>query len=222
MFDLRRTNPIIPGYTGFIPKTFGEGGIEGRPKPRSEVPGYGGYIPAVKPESIFGKTYGQATWISSAGDYEAGSEISHRNRYTSLLQESYVNQSTITPRKVADVVGIPATKVVYTKDGAVKVPLEVWNRTGGFGNPPPPVKKEQTVTDSTRQFFGVDEAKEIHSLGKPLPGYTGFIKRVAADNIFGTTYGDGMKKGHASYAAISEDKTNNLSTQSRRVPPIRF
>jgi len=222
MFDLRRTNPVIPGYTGFIPKTFGEGGIEGRPKPRSEIPGYGGYIPAVKPESIFGKTYGNATHISSAGAYEAGNEISHRNRYTSLLQESYVNQNVIERRKVANIVGIPSTKVVYTQEGPIKVDLDTWNRTGGFGNIPKPPKKVQVFEEAARLFHGVDDVPEIHSLGKPLPGYTGFIKRVAADNIFGATYGDGMKKSHASHSAISEAKTHNLATQGSRIPPIKY
>jgi len=222
MFDLKRTGPIIPGYTGFLPKQFEGGDSSERPKPRSEVPGYGGYIPAIKPESIFGKTYGEATFISSAKAYEAGNEISHQNRYTSLLQESYINQSTITPRAVADIVGIPAKKVVYTATGPVKVDLDLWNRTGGFGNAPQPVKKVQTPEEATNKFFAVDDAKEIHSLGKPLPGYTGFIKRVAADNIFGSTYGDGMKRGKQSESSITEAKTFNLSTQSRRVPPVRL
>jgi hypothetical protein len=221
MFELKRTNPVIPGYTGFLPKSFEGGGLDERPKPHNEIPGYGGYIPAIKPESIFGKTYGNATFISSAKSYESGNEISHQNRYTSLLQESYINQNKVQVRKVADVVGIVPKKTIYTDAGPVKVDIDLWNQTEGFGKTQPAPKKEQNFGDSTKQFYGVEEEKEIHSLGKPLPGYTGFIKRVAADNIFGSTYAEGMRKGHQSYDNISEQKTNNLSTQARRVPPIK-
>lgn len=37
------------------------------------------------------------------------------------------------------------------------------------------------------------EGKEYVELGKPLPGYTGFPKRVQANNIFGRTYAECLK-----------------------------
>ncbi len=37
------------------------------------------------------------------------------------------------------------------------------------------------------------EGKEYVELGQPLPGYTGFGKRVLANNIFGKTYAECMR-----------------------------
>lgn len=37
------------------------------------------------------------------------------------------------------------------------------------------------------------EGKQYVQLGDPLPGYTGFGKRVLANNIFGRTYAECLK-----------------------------
>ena len=39
----------------------------------------------------------------------------------------------------------------------------------------------------------VKEGREYVELGDPLPGYTGFGKRVLANNVFGMTYANSLK-----------------------------
>jgi len=55
------------------------------------------------------------TYISSAGDHEKGSEISDSHRYTSMLQNTFVNQRNVNDRKVADIVGVVPKKTIYTE-----------------------------------------------------------------------------------------------------------
>jgi len=77
--------------------------------------GYAGFIPAVKAENLFGKTYGKLTFVSSAGDHEKGSDIPNEYRYTSMLQNTFVNQRNVNDRTVAEVVGVVPKKTIYTE-----------------------------------------------------------------------------------------------------------
>jgi len=207
MFNIKRTEPIIPGYTGFLPHTFGEEQCSQRDKPHGEIPGYGGFIPAIKAENLFAKTYGKLTYVSSAGEHEKGSEISEQLRYTSVLQDTFVNQRQVQARTVADVVGVVPQKTVYTETGPFKIDADLYNKTFS------------TTSDSKNQAFG--ETKKPLPIGNPIPGYTGVSRRVNADNIFGCTYAEGRRRGDESHGNITNDKLNNYTTQSNMVPPLK-
>jgi len=223
MFDIKRTNPVIPGYTGFLPKTFGEGDGAERPKPHGEIPGYAGFIPAVKAENLFAKPYGKLTHISSSGQHEKGSEIPDNLRYTSMLQNSFVNQRQVTARTVAEIVGVVPKKTIYTATGPFHISADTFNQTVGFGKSAPcNTRNEQTMGDAAKHFFGESlEDKGPLRVGNPIPGYTGVSKRVVADNIFGLTYAEARRKGEQSHNTINTEKVDNFKTQSRMVPPVR-
>jgi len=223
MFNIKRNNPVIPGYTGFLPKTFGAEDNSQRDRPHSEVPGYAGFIPAVKSENLFGKTYGKLTYISSSGDHEKGSEVPNQLRYTSLLQNSFVNQRHVTARTVAEIVGVVPKKTIYTETGPFKVSTQVFNQTLGFNKSAPcGTKQHQTLGDAVKLFHGESlQEKGLIPLGNPIPGYTGVSKRVSADNIFGLTYAEARRRGEESHNNINGEKLNNFKTQSRMAPPVR-
>lgn len=50
-----------------------------------------GFIPGIRSENIYGKTYGQTTTISANQTHHVGSDLTGDLRYTSIMQENYVN-----------------------------------------------------------------------------------------------------------------------------------
>eukprot|EP00825_Cyclidium_porcatum_P042086 TRINITY_DN5676_c0_g1_i2.p1 TRINITY_DN5676_c0_g1~~TRINITY_DN5676_c0_g1_i2.p1 ORF type:complete len:145 (-),score=28.59 TRINITY_DN5676_c0_g1_i2:182-616(-) len=58
---------------------------------RQQIPGYMGFIPGIKSENIYGKTYGQTTQISAKQTHHIGSDLTGQLRFTSIMQENYVN-----------------------------------------------------------------------------------------------------------------------------------
>ena len=50
---------IVPGYTGHIPKRLLEREEEViLPEREGYIPGYAGYVPKIKPENLYGRTFG--------------------------------------------------------------------------------------------------------------------------------------------------------------------
>ena len=50
---------VIPGYTGHIPKRKLEREQEVKlPEREGHIPGYAGYVPKIKPENLYGRTFG--------------------------------------------------------------------------------------------------------------------------------------------------------------------
>lgn len=54
------------------------------------------------------------------------------------------------------------------------------------------------------------EGKEYVQLGNPLPGYTGFGKRVLANNIFGKTYAECLKESRQDDHRLHHEKNKNF------------
>mmetsp|Transcript_40390 Transcript_40390/g.35848 ORF Transcript_40390/g.35848 Transcript_40390/m.35848 type:complete len:92 (+) Transcript_40390:67-342(+) len=78
---------VVPGYTGFIPQkpdeedenigTYTQAGtLNEKGEFKKYVPGYKGYVPHVRPENMFGKTYGKLTKMAKTGEVELGNELS--------------------------------------------------------------------------------------------------------------------------------------------------
>jgi len=216
MFEIKRTNPVIPGYTGHLSKVQNEGFIPDHRPARSEIPGYGGFINGVKAENQFGKTYGKLTFMSSANEFHRGSEIPHEHRYTSMLQDSFVNQRHVQARAVAEIVGVTPKQTFYSTTGfkgagETAKSNESCNKTNGLS---------QSQTSPLSQSCS-PEKKDPLRLGTPLPGYTGVSRRVVADNVFGATYGDSRRKAAQSLNHINNEKANNLKTQLAMIPPVK-
>ncbi len=54
--------------------------------------GYQGYIPRVRPENMFGKTYGKLTYMALNGQTFPGNSPPTDERFKSIAQGSFVNQ----------------------------------------------------------------------------------------------------------------------------------
>jgi hypothetical protein len=64
--------------------------------------------------------------------------------------------------------------------------------------------------------------KEYVELGEPLPGYTGFGKRVLANNIFGRTYAECLKESKRDDAGLHHEKEKNYQQQLSSNVPFKF
>ena len=59
-------------------------------------------------------------------------------------------------------------------------------------------------------------------LEKPLPGYTGFGKRVMANNIFGKTFADCLKESERDDSNLNYERQKNLNAQLNADVPVKF
>jgi hypothetical protein len=66
------------------------------------------------------------------------------------------------------------------------------------------------------------EGKEYVQLGNPLPGYTGFGKRVLANNIFGKTYAECLKEAKRDDDRLHHEKNRNYQGQLHSDVPLKF
>ena len=66
------------------------------------------------------------------------------------------------------------------------------------------------------------EGKEYVQLGNPLPGYTGFGKRVLANNIFGKTYAECLKEAKRDDEHLQHEKNRNFQGQLNSDVPLKF
>ena len=55
-------------------------------------------------------------------------------------------------------------------------------------------------------------------LGNPIPGYSGFNRRVTADNVFGMTYAEARRMADESMCKIEKEKSETLRETSKWVP----
>lgn len=89
--DIKSKKDPIPGYTGCIP--FKEEDLSQYQEiaANGQIPGYIGYIPSVKPENLYGKTYGKITENCYNGRYHQGTDLPAQIRFTSTAKETYVD-----------------------------------------------------------------------------------------------------------------------------------
>jgi hypothetical protein len=64
--------------------------------------------------------------------------------------------------------------------------------------------------------------KDYVQLGNPLPGYTGFGKRVLANNIFGKTYAECLKESNRDDDRLHHERNRNFQTQLNSDVPLKF
>lgn len=57
------------------------------------------------------------------------------------------------------------------------------------------------------------DGKEYVKIENPIPGYTGFARRVMANNIFGKTFGESMKQAENDTTKLLHEKQRNYQTQ---------
>lgn len=66
------------------------------------------------------------------------------------------------------------------------------------------------------------EGKQYVEIGNPLPGYTGFGKRVLANNIYGRTYAECLKEAKRDDNKLNHDRNKNFQSQLESDVPLRF
>lgn len=66
------------------------------------------------------------------------------------------------------------------------------------------------------------DGKDYVELGAPLPGYTGFEKRVLANNIFGRTYAECLRESKRDDSSLQHEKQKTFNNQLSSEVPFKF
>lgn len=204
--------------------------------------GYGGYIPAVTSENLFGKTYGHLTYKSAVQTFPKGIDLPADKKYLTQAMKEHKTPSEVIRRTAAQCVGVDKMDDTYKKpmdqealykfygistaemdEIAAKKQLDR-NTKAFYGTTDEsaarPKKKVQTYEEAVREFHAVDEKKELRR-GNAIPGYGGFKRRVLADNIFGVTHAEGIKRSQDSMGRIEDEKCETLKMNSAFVPAYK-
>ena len=205
MLKNSKTSYIVPGYTGHLPKSAQREPVIPPEEPHGQIPGYLGYIESVKPENIFGQTYGEITYQINCETYHKGQDVGPELRYGSLTSSTYVNQTEVKQRTAADIVG------VIPQPPAYRIP------TGEHVKHVEPSPPEQTQDANAT---GEQQGSKYITLPQEIPGYTGHARRIAADNIYGLTFANAKIAGLESQAKIDHDRDENLGLVSGQIPKL--
>lgn len=107
---LGRLELIIPGYSGHIPSSaLPKESIPPTHITGGHIPGYAGYVCKIKPENLFGRTFGTITESVQVND-----ELSTDPLLTTT-QQIFVNQNTIRQKTAAESVGVVPKRPDYVK-----------------------------------------------------------------------------------------------------------
>ena len=225
----------LPGYTGHIPAELDQEEGIGRNAVRSHIPGYQGYIPSIKSENLYGETYGKTTFKSSAGEFPKGLDVEPKDKYRSVHRDQFINLYNVKEKTATEMLGVEGKK---TKEPPL-IPVETRNlfwgiddpdtdfkrASGNFygeGKPQPPQANPQTdFATSTLKFFGKEKEEKPIKHGVPIPGYTGFLRRVVADNIFGVTYAQSRNNAVSEFKDQKKEKAEILKDRAVFVPEYR-
>ena len=80
---------------------------------------------------------------------------------------------------------------------------------------------ENNFAANTAKFFGKEKVDKPIKHGKPIPGYTGFLKRVVADNVFGVTYAQSRKNALSEFKEQKNEKSEVLKDRAVFIPEYR-
>ncbi len=95
MIRQKKTDMVIPGYTGFIPKNKTSNQSKSVAHSRDgHIPGYAGYIPKIKPENLYGKTFGQITYDIQMGRKD------HYERFMSSNKLDFIDSQFVEDKPV--------------------------------------------------------------------------------------------------------------------------
>ena len=225
----------LPGYTGHIPSALDQEEGIGRGEPRSHIPGYQGYIPSVKAENLYGETYGKTTFKSSIGDFSKGLDVDPKEKYRSVHRDQFINLYQVKEKTASEMLGVEGRK---TKEPPL-IPVETTNLFWGIDDgdasfkratknfygegkvPEEAPKQDSDFAANTLNFFGSEKRDKPLRHGEPIPGYTGFLRRVVADNVFGVTYAQSRKNAQSEFKEQKREKADVLTDRAAFVPEYR-
>ena len=231
----------IVGYTGHIPKIHREEEINYIIHTK-HIPGYAGYVPSICSENKFGESYGKETAKSLKGEIPKGADVPPYVRYTSTAREAFVNQRTVKTQSTAELLGIGSRKDTYKKPIPVDTINKYWgidsiknknehvvqkqtyernydkfwefletNELDYIENPP------ENFDESNNAYWGVQkEVQELHPELKydPIPGYQGTNRAIVAENIFGMTYKNSVRRADELLDKIKRSNAEQLYKSS--------
>merc|ERR1712159_180583 len=167
------------------------------------VPGYSGYIESVKPENIFGKTYGNITYQINCETYHKGQDVGADLRYNSMARDTYVNQSQVIQRTAANIVGVnPLPPNYRAPEGENVAQCEPMQQQ---------LDECRDTLNNGTNYIGLDQT---------IPGYTGHARRIAADNIYGCTFKNAKMNAVQSQNRIDYERNENMACVTGQIPDL--
>jgi hypothetical protein len=233
--------PHIVGYTGHIPTVNRSEEINYIIHTK-HIPGYAGYVPSICSENKFGESYGKETAKSLKGEIPKGADVPAYVRYTSTAREAFVNQRSVKTQSTAELLGIGSRRDFYKKPIPVDTINKYWG-IDSIKHKNEEVVQKQTYernydkfwefldtneldyvecppdnfNESNNAYWGVQkEVQEVHPELKydPIPGYQGTNRAIVAENIFGMTYKNSVRRADELLDKIKQRKAEQLYKSS--------
>ena len=184
--------------------------------------GYAGYIPGTKSEGVFAQTYGNATLASKQSAFHVGRDQPPHIKYNTTTKDTYVDHSKLQHETVAQIVGVDRAEPRYARPIPPATVARFFNMDAEEQEDPFKAPEEaeaaadegQTEEQAINAFYGNEAKKEGLRLGTPIPGYSGTVRRVEADNVFGMTYAEAQRRAKDSLARINAEKGETLKMSS--------
>lgn len=239
--DTSQFPTYMAGYTGHIPNVDREEVINHIIHTK-HIPGYQGYIPSIYSENKFGESYGKETAESLAGTIPKGADVPPHVRYTSTSRETYKDQTKVKTQSTSELLGIGDRKVVYPKPIPADTINKYWG-LDSIKNKNEEVVQKQTYKRNYEKFWEFLDSNELDYIEKPdidfwksnnnywgvkkevqeehpelkydpIPGYQGTNRAVVAENIFGMTYKNSIRRAEELLNKIKTDKAQQLYKSS--------
>ena len=174
---------------------------------------------------------------------EKGIDSAPENKYQSMNGATHTDQANVKAKKASEHVGVTKLDDTYKKPTPPEIVNKFWgvsneetdeivnekelaNATNTFFGVDPNKKstksrkQPETEEDANNKFFAVEDKPELKR-GDPIPGYSGFNRRIAADNVFGMSYGEAKRRAHESDQKINHEKRETLKMNSTYMPPYK-
>lgn len=182
---------------------------EERPATGEYIVGYEGYRAIVKPENIYGKTFGAvAERVHQLYDIQS-------ERHLSSEQFNTLDTRTVHPKTVAECVGVAARKPEYRKPTSEDLhalsetvtPCHLTEPEAGKSGEYR-VKKAEALQETKTYIINA------------IPGYTGHRSAVYSQNIHGKTFKECKETAQNLIAQKREEDEAQISVKLRAFPPL--
>lgn len=236
----RRYIRIMPGYTGHVP-----GGIDPREAWASlwhfeggHIPGYAGYVSKVKPENMFGSSFGQLTNAARSADQLTMTQS------LSVFQESFRHPAKVGERSKSNVRVKPLRYNYLKPNEAELAGLKTQLlKTAELAQPAADEKAEENEkTDLIDQFLRetnpmtnttavfrvrksqpVAQSRRGNSLSgglieNAIPGYAGHRRKIISENVFAKTFRHAQASSTSLMKEAADLKENTLNFHQSLLP----
>lgn len=240
--DTLQFQTYMAGYTGHIPKIQKEEFVN-RIIHNKHIPGYIGWIPSIKAENKFGESYGKETTKSLAETIPKGPDVPPYSRYTSTAREAFIDQRKVITPSTAELLGISSRRDLYKKPIPIDTINKYWG-IDTIKNQREEVVQKQTYEKNYEKFWSFIESNDLDYIERPpedfnksnnafwgvlpevqalhpelkydpIPGYQGTNRSIYAENIFGLTYKNSIRRAEELLDKIKNDKADQLYRSSQ-------